>query len=264
MFIIGERINGMYKDVKEAIQKKEKKVIQDWAIAQSKAGANALDINIGPASPEPLKVMPWLVEIVQEVTDVTLCLDSPKIEVTKEGLKACKRPAIINSTTGQQEKLDQYLPLTMEYNASLIGLTIDEKGIPKDIDTRVEIAARLLASAIEHGLSMDRLFIDPIVMPVNVAQPQAPMVLEAIKQFTLLNDPSPHIVLGLSNLSQGAAERDLINRTFIAMAIQNGLDAAIMDANDKEMIDALATAELLLNKTIYSDSFLKAYISYVK
>lgn len=264
MFIIGERINGMYKDIKEAIQRKEKGPIQKRALSQIKAGANALDINIGPASPEPLKVMPWLVETVQEVTDITLSLDSPKIEVIKEGLRVCKSPPIINSTTGQQEKLDHYLPLAREYNASLIGLTIDEKGIPKDINTRVEIAARILASALEHGQPMEKLFIDPIVMPVNVAQAQAPIVLEAIKQFTLLNDPSPHIVVGLSNLSQGGAERELINRIFVVMAIQNGLDAAIMDANDEELVNAIASAELLLNKVIYSDSYLKAYRSYVK
>lgn len=259
MFVIGERLNGMFLDVRKGIQTKDKSIIQKVALDQVKAGANALDINVGPASDKPLETMVWLIEAVQEVTSITLSIDTPKLDVMKAGLAACKNPILMNSTKGQEDKLDQYMPLAKEYNASIIGLTINEKGIPKTIDARVEIAALIAAKAMEHEIDMDKLFIDPIVMPANVAQEQAVMVLEAIKQFGLLSSPSPHIVVGLSNLGQGAKERELITRTWLSMAIMNGLDAAIMDAADMEMRNAFITAELLMNKAIYSDSYIKAY-----
>jgi 5-methyltetrahydrofolate corrinoid/iron sulfur protein methyltransferase len=259
MFVIGEKLNGMFMDVRKAIQTKDKSIIHKVALDQVKAGANALDINVGPASDKPLETMVWLIEAAQEVTDITISIDTPKLDVMKAALEVCKNPILMNSTKGQEDKLDQYFPLAKKYNASIIGLTINEKGIPKDIDRRVEIAATIAAKAMEHEIDMDKLYIDPIVMPVNVAQEQAKIVLEAIKQFGLLSSPPPHIVVGLSNLGQGSSQRELITRTWLVMAIMNGLDAAIMDAADKEMTDAFATAELLMSKAIYSDSYIKAY-----
>ncbi len=259
MYVIGERLNGMFMDVRKGIQTKDKSIIQKVALDQVKAGANALDINVGPASDKPLETMVWLVETVQEVTDITLSIDTPRFEVMKAALEVCKNPALMNSTKGEEEKLDKYFPLANEHNASIIGLCINERGIPKDVNGRVETAALIAAKAMEHGMDMDRLYIDPIVMPANVAQEQAPIVLEAIKQFTMLSSPPPHIVVGLSNLGQGAKERELLTRTWLVMGIMNGLDAAIMDAADEEMKAAFITAELLMNKAIYSDSYIKAY-----
>ncbi len=113
----------------------------------------------------------------------------------------------------------------------------------------------------EHGIAPEKLYIDPVILPVKADQKQPVFVLEAIKQFTLLSDPAPHIVLGLSNISQTAAERKLINRTYLAMAIAYGMDAAITDPLDTELMNTMITAEVLMNKTIYSDSYLKAYRS---
>ncbi|MBI5118260.1 dihydropteroate synthase [Candidatus Poribacteria bacterium] len=260
MFVIGERLNGMFLDVRKGIQTKDKSIIHKVALDQVKAGANALDINVGPASDKPLETMVWLIETVQEVTNITLSIDTPKFDVMKAGLQACtKNPILMNSTKGEEAKLDKYMPLAKEYNASIIGLCINEKGIPKDVNSRVETAALIAAKAMEHGVEMDRVYIDPIVMPANVAQEQSKIVLESMSQFRLLSDPPPHIVVGLSNLGQGARERELLTRTWIVMGVFNGLDAAIMDAADKEMMDAFITAELLMSKAIYSDSYIKAY-----
>ena len=259
MLVIGERLNGMFLDVRKGIQTNDKSIIQEVALNQIKAGANALDINVGPASDKPLETMVWLIEAVQEVTGITICIDSPKFDVMKAGLEACKNPAIINSTKGEEEKLDKYMPLAKEHDASIIGLCINEKGIPKDVNGRVETAALIAMKAMEHGVDTDKLYIDPIVMPANVMQEQATIVLEAMSQFKILSDPPPHIVVGLSNLGQGALERELLTRAWVIMGIFNGLDAAIMDADDEEMKKAFITAELLMNKAIYSDSYIKAY-----
>jgi 5-methyltetrahydrofolate corrinoid/iron sulfur protein methyltransferase len=259
MLVIGERLNGMFLNVRKGIQEKNKDIIHKVALDQIKAGANTLDINVGPASDKPLEAMVWLIETVQEVTDIMITIDTPKFDVMKAGLEVCKNPALINSTKGEEAKLDMYMPLAKEHNASIIGLCINEKGIPKDVNSRVETAALIAMKAMEHGVDTDKLYIDPIVMPANVAQPQAGIVLEAMSQFKMLSDPPPHIVVGLSNLGQGAKERELLTRTWIVMGVMNGLDAAIMDAADEEISKAFITAELLMNKAIYSDSYIKAY-----
>lgn len=258
MLIIGERINGMFQDVKKAIQTKDKNIIQNLAKQQVKAGSQVLDVNVGPASSDAVAAMKWLVEVIQEVVDVPLALDSSRPQVIKETIGLCKKPAFINSTTAQKEKLDVLLSLAVEKGASLIALTMDEKGIPRDADSRSEMAVRIITEAAGKGLPMERLYLDPIILPCNVAQPQAPQVLEAIKQIKILSSPPPRVVLGLSNVSQGTLFRPLINRTYLVMAIASGLDAAIADPMDKELMEAVITAELLLNKTIYCDSFLEA------
>ncbi|OFX14314.1 MAG: hypothetical protein A2Z18_11215 [Armatimonadetes bacterium RBG_16_58_9] len=141
----------------------------------------------------------------------------------------------------------------------MVALCIDERGVPVDIDGRAEIALRIVAKAMEYDIPNDDLFIDPIVLPVKADQTGPGMVLGSIKQFVDLADPCPHIIIGLSNLSQGAVDRKLINRAFLAMAVAQGLDAAILDPLDTELMDTMIAAEVLMNKAIYSDYFLKAY-----
>ena len=259
MLVIGERINGMFRDVRRAIQRRDKEIIQDLARRQVEAGAQALDVNVGTASDEPVEAMLWLMEAIQEAVDARLCIDSAKDAVFEPALEACTGRPIINSTTGAQEKLDFFLPLAKKYDAELIALTIDEAGVPSTTEARVEIAMRILVAAMEQGLPPDALYIDPVVLPVSAIQDQPACVLEAISQFRQLASPPPHVVVGLSNISQNTTRRSLINRTMLVMAIAHGLDAAVMDPMDTEMMDAMITAELLLNKHLYCDSYLEAY-----
>ncbi len=257
MFIIGERINGMFRSVARAIRERDAGAIADLARRQVSAGASALDLNTGPTGEDPAEVMTWLVQTVQDAVDVTLSLDSPKPAVIAAGLRACRGRAVINSTTGAAEKLDALLPLAVEFNAGLIALTIDERGIPRNAEARAEIALTIVARAMEAGLATDRLYLDPIVLPVNAAQAQGPEVLKAIPSFLALCEPTPHIIVGLSNVSQGALNRGLINRTFLTMAMAMGLDGAILDPLDQELMDALRTASVLLNREIYCDNYLQ-------
>lgn len=258
MIAVGERINGMFTDVKRAIQEQDKSVIQDLARGQTEAGASYLDVNVGTAAADKAATMRWLVETVQEAVDTPIAVDSQNIEVTRAGLQVCKNKSMINSTQADPEKLEAYIALALEHDADLVGLTMDARGVPQDVNTRLEIAATLITAAMEKGLEFQRLFIDPIVIPVNVAQDQPGKILEVIQQIRMLSDPPPHIIVGLSNLSQSTQERPLINRTFLVMAVAAGLDAAIVDVFDKELMDAWITAEMTLNKHIYSDSFLAA------
>ncbi|OFX30883.1 MAG: hypothetical protein A2Z07_06480 [Armatimonadetes bacterium RBG_16_67_12] len=258
MFVIGERINGMFRAVARAIQQRDGAAIADLSRKQVAAGAHALDINTGPTADDPAEVMAWLVQVVQEAVDVPLSIDSPRPPVLAAGLRACRRPAIINSTTGAQSKLDAIVPLAVEYRAGLIALTNDERGIPRNAAARAEIALTIVARAMEAGLPTDQLYLDPLVLPVNAAQDQCEEALEAIATFRTLCEPAPHILLGLSNVSQGTANRSLINRTYLAMAMALGCDAAILDPLDKDLMDTIRTARILLNQEIYAESYLQS------
>lgn len=261
MFIIGERINGMFKDVREAIKKKDKTVIQELAKKQVSCNASALDVNVGPSSDEPSETMEWLVKAITEVTDARLAIDTTKADVMERGLSLCKSKPIINSLNANQDKMNSLFALAKKYNASIIGLTMDKSGIPKDAEGRLELAMKIITSSLEHGLDLSELYIDAVILPVNVAQVHAKEVLRTIRDSRMLADPAPKTILGLSNVSQGAPPQSkaLINRTFLAMAIGAGLDGAIMDVTDKELMDTAITAELLMEKQLYCDSYIEAY-----
>jgi len=259
MFIIGELINGMYQNIGRAIKEKDKAVIQKCALQQIKEGADALDVNCGPVSRNPISDIQWLIESIQEITDRPLALDSSKPQVIESGLKVIKNKAIINSTTADLEKLDVLIPLAKKFNTKLIGITISSKGIPQNKDQRLELAATIVATCVDNGFPIDDLYLDPIVLPVNVAQAQMKDILESIREFKIISEPSPKTIVGLSNVSQGTSVRQLVNRTFLTMAVAYGIDAAILDPTDKDLMDALITAELILNKHIYCDSYLEAY-----
>jgi len=259
LFIIGELINGMYANIGRAIKEKDKATIQKCALEQVKSGADALDVNCGPASRQPISDIQWLVETIQEITDKPLSLDSSKPQVIESGLKVARNKIIINSTTADADKLDVLVPMAKQHNAKLIGLTISSKGIPQNKDQRLELAAGIVSTCVEKEFPVEDLYLDPIVLPVNVAQAQMRDILESIREFKIISQPSPKTIVGLSNISQGASARSLINRTFLTMAVSYGLDAAILDPQDNGLMDALITAELILNKQIYCDSYLEAY-----
>ena len=175
MLIIGELINGMFKDVSKAIHNRESDIIQHLAEEQVAAGATVLDVNTGPYSKNPKDDMKWLIESIQKVADVCLALDSTKADVIEEGLKLVKKRAIINSTNADEEKMSTVFGLAKKYDAQVIGLAMDRSGVPDTKDRRLELAATIVGKALEYGIAGDDLFLDPIVLPVNVAN-VAPLV----------------------------------------------------------------------------------------
>lgn len=266
MIVIGERINGMFKSIGDAIAAKDKKPIQDMALREIAAGADVLDINVGTRVPkaERAEVMRWMVEATREVTGRPLSIDSPNLEVVRAGLEvACKKgPAIINSTTAAQDRLDAFMALAKEFGSGIIGLAIDENGIANTVDAKLEIGMRTIAAAMENDVPVEEVYLDPILLPVKSDQTSPQVTLETIAQFKMLSDPPPHVVVGLSNVSQQATERSLLNRTFLVMAIAAGMDASIHDPLDEVLMNEMITAELLMNKSIYSDSYLRAYMQH--
>ena len=258
MIVVGERINGQFPQVAKAIDSKDARFIQDLARAQVDAGAHILDINTGPGRDDAAGAMSWLVKTVQDSVDVRVSLDTPSLKVQQAGLAVCRRTPLINSTTAEAKRMEKFFPLAKEHNAEIVCLTIDEKGIPNSVEGRTELAMTLLANAADSGLSAEQVYLDPVVLPITAAQNQCPVLVESLTSFRTLNTPPPKTIIGLSNVSNSADERSLLNRTYLAMSLGRGLDAAIIDPNDEELMKVVKAAEVLLNQKLYANSFLRA------
>jgi len=258
MQIIGELINGMYKNVATAINRRDEEAIKNLALDQIKAGASALDVNCGPGAKEPVEAFKWLVKVLRKATRAKLVIDTTNLEAMEAALKQVPG-SIINSTTADSQKMKEVFDLALKYDCEVIALAMDKKGIPRNKEERLELAAGIVTYCNEISFDINKLYLDPVILPVNVAQSQAMEVAEAVREFKILSSPSPKTIVGLSNISQGALQRPLINRVYFVMLIEAGLDAAILDPFDKDLMQAVVTAELLMNRHIYCDSFLEAY-----
>jgi len=264
MIIFSERINGMYRDVRRAINEKDPEPIVQLTREQVAGGADVMDINLGPTKGDPVENFVWLAKTVAEVTDKPLSLDSAKPDLLAQATRRVKealpdRKLVINSSTATPEVMSQLIPVAVECGASIIGLTMDKEGVPGNVEKRVECGATFLMTAMEAGLSPEDVYLDPIILPLNVAPKQPANVMEAIHQLSVVNDPPPHFIIGLSNVSQKCLMNRLINRTYLVMCLAAGLDAAIMDAADRDLVEAAVTAEVLLDKHLYSDDYLRAW-----
>ncbi len=257
MIVVGERINGQFPQVAKAIDAKDSKFIQDLAHAQVDAGAHILDVNTGPGREDAAGAMTWLVKTIQDSVDVRVSLDTPSLKVQQAGLAACMHTPLINSTTAEAKRMERFFPVAKEHSAEIVCLTIDEKGIPNTVEGRTEIAMVLLANAADAGLNPEQVYLDPVVLPITAAQNQCPVLCESLSSFRTLNTPPPKTIVGLSNVSSGAEERGLLNRTYLAMLLGRLLDAAIVDPNDEELMKTVKAAEVLLNQKLYAHSFLR-------
>jgi len=257
MYVISERINGLFSAVSKAIDKRDAKFVQEHALKQVQCGAQALDVNTGPGREDGPAAMEWLVKTVQEVTDVPLCIDTPWIKSMTAGLNACKGRSIINSTTAEKAKMERFFPLAREHGSEVICLTMDERGVPNDSTSRAEMAMLMITSAMEHEVMPDRLYLDPLILPIKAAQDQGAKVIEALRLFQTLNDPAPRTVCGLSNVSNGTKDRSLVNRTYPGMLMGAGLTAVICDPEDELLMSEIKAGQVLLNQKIYCDDFLR-------
>jgi 5-methyltetrahydrofolate corrinoid/iron sulfur protein methyltransferase len=237
MLLIGENIHIISKAVSDAVNQKDKQTLQKMAKEQAEAGMDYIDLNVGPARKNP-EVMGWLVETVQEVLDLPLALDSTNPLAVEAGLKVAKWPPLINSASGKQESKEKMLPLAAQYKCEVILSVLSDQGIPSDAEARAERIMETAAFANELGIENERLWIDPILLPVSVAQQGVAACLE----FTqMLSDLLPGVksTIGLSNISNGAPEqlRGILNRTYAVMLQRYGMYSAIVDAFDAELRD---------------------------
>jgi len=258
MIIIGEKINGTIKTVGEAIQNKDAKFIQDLAEKQTAAGADYLDVCAGPVRQNEKEILLWLVNIIQEVVETPLCIDSPNANVLADVVPRVKGRGIINSVSGEDDKPQLIFKLAKEYNWDVIALAMDEKGIPKDAAARLQIARSLIQKGKEYGIDVERIYIDPLVIALSTDNEAMLKFIEVMQQIKA-EYPSIKIVSGLSNISFGMPKRKLVNRNFLAIALYAGMDAAILDPLDKELMGTVLAAQALAGKDKHCRNFANAF-----
>lgn len=259
MIIIGEKINGTRKSVARAIRERDDAFIGELAKLQAEAGSTYLDINAGtPVDREPADMV-WLVKTVQKVCDVPLCIDTANPRALEAGLKVVEQTPIVNSVSGETARVEGILPLALKYKTGLIILALDdETGIPETCEGRLTIVNRLMDLALDGGLSQDQLFVDPLVTAISTGITNALTTYDTIFKIKETY-PKAHVTCGLSNISFGMPLRPVINRSFMAMAIQNGLDSAIIDPTDRDLKGAMMAGELLMGLDRHCLNFNRAF-----
>jgi 5-methyltetrahydrofolate corrinoid/iron sulfur protein methyltransferase len=261
MYIIGENIHIISDKVKEALKEKDAAFFQTLAIRQVEAGAQALDLNLGPRKKDWEEVFPWMVETVEAVVDVPLSFDSTNILGIEAGLKKItKAQPIINSTSAEEERLEKVPLLAKQYNTRLIALTMGKSGIPVAADERVNIAIEaLIPRMLEIDYPMSDLIIDPLVLTVSGCQEYCPQLIEAVRTLEFAWDPPPAISVGLSNVSNAVPKenRPLINRVYGAMLMGVGLQMMIADPFDDKLKETVRIIESRDDSTPVGRLYLK-------
>jgi 5-methyltetrahydrofolate corrinoid/iron sulfur protein methyltransferase len=290
---IAESINIMSKTIGPAMKEKNPKPIQQMAVAEAEAGADFLDVNIGPARKGGAEMMEWLVNTIHEVVDLPLSLDTTNIEAMEAGLKAHKKGGkpLANSVSCQADRIDAGLDLVKKYNALMVGLLWGTEGMPRDVNERAALAVDLTFKANEKGIPNEDIFIDPIATPISGEINQ---VLACTEFMRMVQDLAPGCksAVGLSNVSNGTPDklRPVLNRAYVLMLHKQGLYSAIVDAYDKELMavckgehpelfelvsklmageqvdigslpkqqqDCVKTVNVLMGKSLYSNSWLE-------
>jgi 5-methyltetrahydrofolate corrinoid/iron sulfur protein methyltransferase len=284
MLIIGEKLSIIAKRVREAMMKKDKGPIQEIATRQWKEGSGIIDANIGPAEDGGEDLMQWMVTTIQEVVPLPICLDTTNASALEAGLKVHNnewgRP-LINSTSNDPERFP-ILELAAKYNSLIIGLTVGKGGLPADAEERAAIAADIMGRAMEYGVPLEDLYLDPLVLQIATSQDHAVKVIDAIKMFQEMNDPAMKTVVGLSNISNGCPKhiRPILNKYYFLMLMEAGLTSAIADAhemtealNEKKLFDDVRngkridnpekekeikkTLDVIMGNTLYAHSYLE-------
>jgi len=249
MLIIGENIQIISTLVGKAVNNRDAKPLQDLARKQVEMGAGMIDLNIGRRKKDGTEVMPWMVDIMHEAVPGTpLSLDSTNAAAVEAGLKRCKElgvEAMINSASAEPERLEAMMPLAAEYDCKIIALTMGAN-IPASADGRVELAMNVIVpKAMELGIPMEHLYLDPLALTVNGMQEHAMETINAVRMFKMMLDPPPMTTIGLSNVSNTTPHegRSLLNRIFLVMLMATGLDSAIADPLDEKLNEMIRIIE---------------------
>ncbi|HEY5584517.1 MAG TPA: methyltetrahydrofolate cobalamin methyltransferase [Ruminiclostridium sp.] len=259
MIIIGEKINSTLKSIRPAMESYDVAAIQDLAKRQYEAGATFIDVNAGMFFEDEPERVEWLVNTIQEVIDAPFSIDSPNPKALLKGLQANKNgKPLINSITDEKKRFDAVLPLVVEFNASIVALCMDDKGMPETVKDRVVIATRLIEKLTKVGVALNDIYIDPMVRPVGTGSQYGILAIETIRTIKT-EFPEVHIACGLSNISFGIPARKIMNQAFLVAAMTAGMDGAIMDPLDKKIMSFLYATEALLGTDDYCMNYITKF-----
>ena len=256
--VLGERINPTGRKLLSEEMKAGNldRVLND-AQEQVKAGAQMLDVNAGvPLADEP-KILADSIKLIQENFDAPLCIDSSIVDALRAGLEAYKGKPLLNSVTGEEDRLETILPPVKKYNCAVIGISNDDSGISEDINVRFEVAKKIVERAMDHGIPKEDVIIDPLVMPIGAINSAGKQVIELIKM--LQNDLGVNTTCGASNLSFGLPNRHGLNTAFIAMAIGAGMPSAITNPLEKEIMQSVRGANVVMGNDPECTNWIASY-----
>lgn len=256
--IIGERINPTgRKAFSEELRAGDYDTVVADALAQVEAGADMLDVNAGIPLVDEAELLTRLIRLVQDTVDVPLCLDSSVVEALEAALDVYEGKALVNSVTGEDDRLELILPLIAKHGAAVIGLANDETGIPETAQQRLEIARKIVSAAGDHGIPPEDVVIDPLAMTVGAATDAVEITLEAIR--LIRDELGVNMSLGASNVSFGLPERHALNAAFLAIAASHGLTSAIMNALAPECVRSVRATDLLLGHDAWGTRWIAGY-----
>ena len=258
MKIVAEKINGTRAQVAKAVAGRDADFIKSLAKRQADAGAHWIDVNAGTLPEREPDDLVWLVNSVQEVTDLPLCLDSANPAALGAAIKVTHKTPMINSISGEPDRLAGVLPVAAEHGCPTIALAMNEEGIPKTAAARMEIVRRVMEATRKAGLPDDKIYVDALLMTIATDTDCVNVSLETMRAVRA-EFPAAHMVVGLSNASFGLPVRSLINRTLLVLAMAAGLDTAIADPLDREIRATALAVDLLLGRDRHCMTYVRAH-----
>ena len=258
MIIIGEKINGAIPSVAKAIAEKDADFIRNLAKTQTDAGANFIDVCASVEDSLELETMKWLIDLVQEVTDTPICIDSPHTQICVEAIKFCKKPGLINSVSGEGNKIEMVFPVIADTKWECVALLCDDTGIPKTAQKRMEVFGEIMKKAKTYHIATSRLHIDPLVEMLCTSEDGINMVADVIKEIKA-QYPEIHVTGGLSNISFNLPARKLVNQAFIVLAMNAGMDSGILAPTNQDLMGMIYATEALLGKDECCMEYIGAY-----
>ena len=258
MLIIGEKINGTRRLVNEAVLARDADFIGKLAREQAQAGADLLDVNAGTTPDREPDDLVWLIRIVQESVDIGLCLDSSNPLALAEALKVVVKEPMINSISGESDRLSTILPIAASRRCMIIALAMDESGLPKSVDDRLNATEKVFGATRSAGLPDEKVYVDPLIMTVATDTRAALVALLSMREIKG-RYPRAHLTSGLSNVSFGLPGRPAINRTFLTLALEAGLDSAIVDPTNRDLRESLLITEMLLGRDPFCRKYTRAF-----
>ncbi|PKM81221.1 MAG: methyltetrahydrofolate--corrinoid methyltransferase [Firmicutes bacterium HGW-Firmicutes-14] len=258
MIIVGELINASRKVIAEAIKAQDADYIKKVAINEREAGVDYIDVNAGIFIGKEMEYLKWLVQLVQKATGAPCCIDSPDPKAVQAALAVHKGIAMINSISLEKERYEALLPIVAGTNLKVVALCMSDRGMPQTTEDRLAIADKLINALVRNNVSLENIYVDPLVQPVGTKDSFGIEFLNAI-QAIMETFKGVHTMCGLSNISYGLPNRKFLNRTFAIMAVAKGLDGLIINPLDKEMMASLTVAETLAGRDEYCENYLEAF-----
>ena len=255
---MGERINSSRKAVEPALRERDAEFVKKEARDQVEAGAHVIDVNTATLMEDEVESLKWAARLIQDSLDIPVCIDSPNPTAVAEVIPLCKGKPMINSITAEAERYATLIPLIQEHRPNVVGLCMDDRGMPDTAEDRIRIASDLSGRLTNDGVPLGDIYVDPVVTPVSTDTRYGMAVLDAIEAI-MRAFPGVHTICGLSNVSYGLPSRKQVNQMFLVMAMTRGLDAVILDPCDRRIMANLITVMTLLGRDEFCMNYLTAF-----